>query len=102
MKPVIVVTSINRPNAVLRAIADGAIQKGFEFIVIGDTKSPAEFNLEGCRYLDLGAQLATDYKLAAVCPVWAKLALWEPRYCCGGSEIPGRKSPHNWHSSELW
>jgi hypothetical protein len=64
----LVVTSISPPNAILRALASGAVQAGVEFIVIGDTKSPADFALEGCRFLDIPAQLATGFALGAACP----------------------------------
>jgi hypothetical protein len=68
MKPVIVVTSISAPNAVLTAIAQGATQSGFAFVVAGDTKSPRDFALPGCRFLDFDAQLATNFRSAAACP----------------------------------
>ena len=68
MKAVIVVTSINAPNAVLTAIAHGAAQHGMEFVVAGDTKSPKDFVLPGCRFLDFDAQLATNFCFPAACP----------------------------------
>jgi STELLO glycosyltransferases len=64
----LVVTSISPPNAILRALASGAVRAGVEFIVIGDTKSPADFALDGCRFLDVSAQLSTGFALAAACP----------------------------------
>ena len=64
----LVVTSINPPNAILRALADGAARAGVEFIVIGDTKSPPDFALEHCRFLDIAAQLGTGFAFAAACP----------------------------------
>jgi hypothetical protein len=64
----LVVTSINAPNAILRALAHGAAAAGVEFIIIGDTKSPADFSLEHCRFFDIAAQLATGFAFAAACP----------------------------------
>ena len=64
----LVVTSISPPHAILRALASGATKAGVEFIVIGDTKSPPDFALEGCRFLDIAAQLATGFAFAAACP----------------------------------
>jgi hypothetical protein len=69
MTTTIVVTTISSPNAALERIADGAKQRGIEFIVIGDTKSPKDFALPTCRFLDIEAQLATGLRYAAACPV---------------------------------
>lgn len=68
MKTGIVVTSINAPNAALRAIADGAKVNGFAFIVAGDTKSPADFTLPGCQFFSVEDQVATGLRFAAACP----------------------------------
>ena len=64
----LVVTSINPPNAILRALASGATKAGVGFIVVGDTKSPSDFALEGCQFLDIAAQLGTGLAFAAACP----------------------------------
>jgi hypothetical protein len=69
MTTAIVVTSINAPNAALRALADGAAAHEFEFIVCGDTKSPRDFSLSGCRYLSVEDQVATGLRFAKICPV---------------------------------
>ena len=68
MKTAVIVTSINAPNAALRAIADGCKKHGFEFIVSGDTKSPKNFSLSGCRFLSVEDQIATKSRFAALCP----------------------------------
>lgn len=64
----IVVTSINRPNNALREIARGAIEGSHQFVVVGDTKSPPDFELEGCRFVDMDAQLRSGFAFAAQCP----------------------------------
>lgn len=69
MKSSIVVTSISAPNAALTAIAGGATQAGLDFIIIGDTKSPADFNLAGSRFLSVADQVSTGLHFAALCPV---------------------------------
>src|SRR6202035_3103353 len=69
MTTTIVVTSINAPNAAMRALAEGATAHGFEFIVCGDTKSPRDFALSGCRFLSVDDQIATGLRFAAACPV---------------------------------
>lgn len=68
MKSSIIVTSINAPNQVMRDIAAGAVSSDFDFIVIGDTKSPADFSLEGCRFLGIEDQLRTKLRFAETCP----------------------------------
>jgi hypothetical protein len=64
----VVVTSIAAPNKVLRALAAGCGRQGWDFVVVGDAKSPADFRLDGCRYLDLAAQRGLGLALAALCP----------------------------------
>lgn len=64
----IVVTSINRPNAVMEELARGALDAGMSFIVIGDTKSPLDFHLDGSVFYDVDAQRASGFALAVACP----------------------------------
>jgi hypothetical protein len=64
----LVVTSINPPTPILEALAAGARRAGITFIVAGDTKSPSDFALEGCDFLDVEAQRHTGFTLAAACP----------------------------------
>ncbi len=59
MPTALVVTSINPPNAILQALAHGAVASGLDFIVAGDTKSPPDFALDGCRFLNVEAQRAS-------------------------------------------
>ena len=65
----VVVTSINAPNATLRALADGCLEHGADFIVAGDTRSPAGFSLEGCRFFSIRAPLDSDLRFPRACPV---------------------------------
>lgn len=67
-KIALVVTSIAEPNAVLQTLARGCQERGYEFIVIGDVASPADFQLEGCRFYGLTQQYETGLKLARLCP----------------------------------
>ena len=68
MKTALVVTSISGPNDVLRSLAEGSVKHGWDFIVAGDTKSPAEFELEGCRFLSIKAQQESAHSLGQICP----------------------------------
>lgn len=67
-RPAVVVTSISPPNAILRAIAEGASKAGFDFTVIGDLKSPADFQLDGCDYYSVDRQRETQLRFAELCP----------------------------------
>lgn len=67
-KCAIIVTSISSPNKIMRALAEGAMKNEFEFIVIGDLKSPEEFVLDGCNYFDIERQCNTKFKFATKCP----------------------------------
>lgn len=64
----LVVTSIAAPNAALRSLAHGAQRRGLRFLLVGDSKSPTDFELEGCEYYGLAAQRESGLQYAAVCP----------------------------------
>lgn len=64
----LIVTSINAPNAVMRSLRDGAVTAGMRFIVVGDTKTPADFSIEGCDFLSVEEQLASGFAFAKACP----------------------------------
>ena len=64
----LVVTSIASPNHALESLARGALEHGFNFILIGDESSPDDFRLEGCRYYSLNEQRTLDLRLAQLCP----------------------------------
>ena len=51
----------------LRALADGA-RDAFDFIVIGDLKSPSDFQLEGCDFYSVDRQRETGLRFAELCP----------------------------------
>jgi hypothetical protein len=68
LKTALVVTSISAPNPVLQSLAAGAIAHDWDFIVAGDTKSPAHFELEGCHYLSVADQQAGSHELGRLCP----------------------------------
>jgi hypothetical protein len=64
----LVLTSIAKPNEVLRLLAEGCLENGFRFIVIGDESSPPEFELEGCRFYSLEEQRQLGFEFSAICP----------------------------------
>ncbi len=62
----IIVTTINAPNDAIRDIAHEA--PDWDFLVIGDTKTPSPWEFPGVRYYDVPAQEALDFRLAKLCP----------------------------------
>lgn len=68
IKKTLVVTSIAAPNDVLKALAKGASENNFDFIVIGDTKSPVKFDLPGCRFVSIDEQEQLGFRLAKILP----------------------------------
>jgi hypothetical protein len=65
----IVVTTVNQPNGAMRAIAGGAVEGQMKLIVIGDSKSPPRFDLDGCEFYGVGRQLDSGLRLARGCPL---------------------------------
>jgi hypothetical protein len=58
LKRALVVTTINAPNRGLIELARGAASHGLPFYVLGDTKSPATFDLPGARFVPIAEQEA--------------------------------------------
>ena len=67
-KTAVVVTTISGPNPVLVSLAELCQKQDWTFYVIGDVKSPPDFLLDGCRYLDIQAQLKTGLRTAEEVP----------------------------------
>jgi hypothetical protein len=65
----VVITSISGPNAVMKSIAEKALEKNIDFFMIGDTKTPADFSLKGCDFYSVDRQLQTNFSLAKLLPV---------------------------------
>lgn len=68
LKTSLIVTSISSPNAALKMFADGCIKRNIDFIVIGDTKSPTGFKLEGCKFYSIEEQRKLNFSLARILP----------------------------------
>ena len=64
----IVITTINHPTHAVRTVAAGASRIDATVILIGDEKSPADFDQPGAVYLDLAAQGRTGFRLAGLAP----------------------------------
>lgn len=64
----LVVTTINEPNKVLCALARGAEEHDRSFIVVGDTKTPANFLLPPAEYVSIAEQEKRYPDLCRVLP----------------------------------
>ena len=67
-KTAVVVTTISGPNPVLTSLVEVCRDRNWTFYIIGDVKSPPDFSLDGCHYLDIAAQLKTGLRTARDVP----------------------------------
>jgi hypothetical protein len=68
-RPCIVITSIaGDHNPVLRKYAEQCAANNMGFIVAGDLKSPENFSLPGCEFLDIETQRGMPFRLAGLLP----------------------------------
>jgi hypothetical protein len=65
----LIITSVAAPNAVMKTIAEGSKKNNIDFIVIGDSKSPADFKLEGCRFFSIEEQKKLNFKIVKDLPL---------------------------------
>ena len=63
-----VITTINHPTGPVQEIARDCKKLRAEFVIVGDDKSPADFNQSGATYLDIAAQLASGFRYAVEAP----------------------------------
>jgi len=64
----LVVTTINSPNKILRQLAEGAHAHSIRFLVIGDTKTPADFKLVHADYFSIADQVRQYPEFCSVLP----------------------------------
>lgn len=67
-KTSLVITSISPPNPVLMSYAEESRRNDVDFIVIGDVKSPPDFNLAGCDFWSIQRQRELGFQLAKTLP----------------------------------
>ncbi len=68
-KKSLVITSIAPPTMEsLHTYADESGKRDFDFILIGDTKSPSEFHIDGCDFWSVERQQNLDSEFAKLCP----------------------------------
>jgi len=65
----LVITSIaSQEHPVLKEYASEALDQNIKFLVIGDTKSPTEFKIDGCAYYSVSDQIALKFHLSKLLP----------------------------------
>ncbi len=64
----LVITSIFQPNDIMVEFAAKSKIHGIQFIVAGDTKSPDNFQLDGCDYYSVAMQENLPFAYARLCP----------------------------------
>lgn len=65
----LIITTISNPNDALKAYSEGCYKHNFDFIVIGDTKSPHDFRLKGCCYFNIQQQTSLPFSIINQLPV---------------------------------
>lgn len=61
----IVVTTINYPSAALKKLAT---LKNWQLVVVGDRKTPKDWQLENCEFLSIEKQQTLDYAITKLLP----------------------------------
>lgn len=64
----IVVTSIAPPTEAMLQLAKGAKSPGYKLVCVGDSKSPAQYELDGCDYFSLADQKKSSFSLSERLP----------------------------------
>ena len=68
-KKTLIITSIaDDKHPILSQFAKECKERNVDYIVIGDTKSPSEFKMDGCDYWSVDRQLTLPFELAKITP----------------------------------
>lgn len=69
-QPAVVITSIaSDQHPILKLYAEECRERGFDFILVGDAKSPENFQLPGCTFLRPGREAERAFELAHLLPL---------------------------------
>jgi hypothetical protein len=84
-------------------MAEGCKAQGWDFIVAGDSKSPA-FELEGCRFLSLEDQRGSGFELGVLCPekTYARKNLGYLEAMRSGAEVIVETDDDNLPQNAFW
>lgn len=101
----LVITSIAmQDHPVLKKFAEECSVRNVSFIVVGDTKSPKEFNLEGCDFYSIECQQNLNFELAKILPLkhYARKNLGYLTAMSKGAEIIIETDDDNLPLSDFW
>lgn len=100
----LVVTSISGPNPILTALAEGARRHQARFIVIGDSKSPPQFDLPGCEFYNLERQRSLPFAYAKLCPEksYTRKNIGYLLGLAGGAQFIVETDDDNFPREEFW
>ncbi len=103
-KTSLVITSISPPNPVLLSYGEESRRNGVDFIVIGDVKSPPNFNLAGCDFWSIERQRKLGFQLAKTLPErhYARKNLGYLIAMERGAEIIIETDDDNFPKEEFW
>jgi hypothetical protein len=101
----LVVTSIaSSQHPVLNKLAGEAAQHHMPFIVIGDTKSPSDFNLANCDFYSVQRQCEQEFALAKLLPTrhYARKNIGYLLAAAKGAEVIIETDDDNYPYPEFW
>jgi len=101
----LVITTIQgSDNKVLQNYAKDCGKNKISFIVAGDHKSPKDFKLEGCEYLDIASQEALPFSLSKLLPAnnYAKKNIAYLQAIKKGNSVIIETDDDNFPLDEFW
>jgi hypothetical protein len=103
-KTALIVTSISAPNPVMKSLAQGSAENNIDFLVIGDTKSPDDFLLDGCDFYSIKRQLELDFSFAKNVPTrhYARKNIGYLEAIKNGVELILETDDDNFPRKEFW
>jgi hypothetical protein len=100
----LVVTTISAPTRAMVQFKAGSCFRGMNFIVVGDSGTPADFNLRGSDYYSVSRQLQSDFRYAAAAPLrhYARKNIGYLIAIANGSEIIKESDDDNFPLPDFW
>jgi hypothetical protein len=105
MKTSLIITSIaSSENKALNIYAEGCKRNDWKYIVIGDTKSPELFEIDGCDFYSIKLQLELPYKSASILPTkhYSRKNLGYLVAVQGGADIIVETDDDNFPFEDFW
>ena len=101
----LIITSISgSENKILQDYAKKASLQGFRFIVVGDEKSPENFDIEGCEFLSLQKQSDFGFELTKLLPTrhYARKNIGYLTAMKGRAELIVETDDDNYAKDDFW